>query len=205
MFQLPGTAPVPADALRGAPVDQLAASLLNKVLVRDDGRAGRIVEVEAYGGESDPASHAWRGRRTRNETMYGRAGLLYVYRSYGIHWCMNVVLGESDVAAAALVRAVEPVAGEDLMAAVRPLAKRAVDLCNGPGKLGAALGVEPEFDGIDLLEPLSPMTLVHDGVDPPDSPRGTPRVSITRAKDRRWRFAVAGNPWVSRGRPSGDG
>ena len=199
-----GSAPVPADALHGAPVEQLAASLLNKILVRDDGRAGRIVEVEAYDGESDPASHAWRGRRNRNETMFGRAGLLYVYRSYGVHWCMNVVLGERDVAAAALVRAVEPIAGQDLMAAVRPLVRRPVDICNGPGKLGAALGIDAGFDGIDLLEPSSPMTLQSVGMDPPDQMLVTTRVGISRATDRRWRFAVAGNPWVSKGRPAGD-
>lgn len=192
-----------AAALRGAPVEELAASILNLVLLRDDGRAGRIVEVEAYDGESDPASHAWRGRRPHNETLYGRAGLLYVYRSYGIHWCLNVVLGEEDVAAAALVRAVQPIGGLDLLEAARPAVKREVDMCNGPGKVGAAFGVDATYDGVDLLGPASPMTLVYDGVGPPVAPLVTSRVGISRATDRQWRFAVPGNPWVSRGRPTG--
>ncbi|MGH9091849.1 MAG: DNA-3-methyladenine glycosylase [Acidimicrobiales bacterium] len=191
--------------------DSLAVApwLLNKLLVRD-GRAARIVEVEAYRGEDDPASHAYRGRTRRNAVMYGPAGHLYVYFTYGMHWCANVVCGEEGVAGAVLLRAGAPVLGVEAMWAARPAARRERDLCSGPAKLCQALGVTGADDGADLVA--GPVRLVDDGVPPPRRPARGVRVGITAAADRRWRWWVAGDPHVSRGagvasrgRPGGPG
>ncbi|HMX67029.1 MAG TPA: DNA-3-methyladenine glycosylase, partial [Microthrixaceae bacterium] len=187
----------------------VAPRLLNALVsVRDpDGsvRVGRIVEVEAYRGERDPASHAYRGRTARNATMFGPPGLLYVYRSYGIHWCANVVAGVDGVAEAVLIRAVEPVAGLERMRGDRPGIARDVDLANGPGKLCAALAITGADDGVDLCGRRSRIRLVRDDVGPPARPVRTTRVGITRGVEHRWRFLVPGHPGVSRGRPSGGG
>jgi len=187
----------------------VAPRLLNALVsVSDtDGsvRVGRIVEVEAYRGERDPASHAYRGRTARNATMFGPPGLLYVYRSYGIHWCANVVAGVDGVAEAVLIRAVEPVAGLERMRGDRPGIARDVDLANGPGKLCAALAITGADDGVDLCGRRSRIRLVRDDVGPPARPVRTTRVGITRGVEHRWRFLVPGHPGVSRGRPSGGG
>lgn len=190
------------DVLAADPVE-VAPQLLNQVLVTPDG-AARIVEVEAYWGEHDPASHAHRGPTPRNATMFGRAGLLYVYRSYGIHWCANVVVGHEGAAAAVLLRAGEPLDGLGAMRARRPRVRRGVDLTNGPGKLCAALGIDGSADGDDLLDPDGAVRLCSDGTPPPATPLVTTRVGITRAVERPWRFVVPGSPWASRGRPAGD-
>ncbi len=163
--------------------------------------------VEAYYGERDPASHAFRGRTARNATMFGRAGLLYVYFSYGMHWCANVVCGEEGVAGAVLLRALEPVAGVEEMEKARAVRRRAGtppperDLCRGPANLTCALGIGKDHDGVDLLSPWSPVRLVDDGVPPPSGAalaRG-PRVGISRATELEWRFWVAGSRYDSRG------
>lgn len=176
---------------------ELAPALLGKVLVAGE-RAGRIVEVEAYRGEDDPASHAYRGPTARNAVMFGPAGHLYVYRSYGLHWCANVVAGATGVAGAVLVRALEPVAGIEAMARDRPAARRPVDVANGPGKACQALGVHGGHDGIDLTRARSAVRLLEDGVEPPAVPTAGPRVGITVAVDRPWRFSVPGSPFRSR-------
>ena len=187
----------------------VAPRLLNALVsVSDtDGsvRVGRIVEVEAYRGERDPASHAYRGPTARNATMFGPPGLLYVYRSYGINWCANVVAGVDGVAEAVLIRAVEPVAGLERMRGDRPGIARDVDLANGPGKLCAALAITGADDGVDLCGRRSRIRLVRDDVGPPARPVRTTRVGITRGVEHRWRFLVPGHPGVSRGRPSGGG
>ncbi|HNH95244.1 MAG TPA: DNA-3-methyladenine glycosylase [Microthrixaceae bacterium] len=187
----------------------VAPRLLNALVsVSDtDGsvRVGRIVEVEAYRGERDPASHAYRGPTARNATMFGPPGLLYVYRSYGIHWCANVVAGVDGVAEAVLIRAVERVAGLERMRGDRPGIARDVDLANGPGKLCAALAITGADDGVDLCGRRSRIRLVRDDVGPPARPVRTTRVGITRGVEHRWRFLVPGHPGVSRGRPSGGG
>lgn len=187
----------------------VAPRLLNALVsVSDtDGsvRVGRIVEVEAYRGERDPASHAYRGRTARNATMFGPPGLLYVYRSYGIHWCANVVAGVDGVAEAVLLRAIAPVAGLERMRGDRPGIARDVDLANGPGKLCAALAITGADDGVDLCGRRSRIRLVRDDVGPPARPVRTTRVGITRGVEHRWRFLVPGHPGVSRGRPSGGG
>ncbi len=164
---------------------------------------GVIVETEAYGGADDPASHAFAGRTGRNRSMFAGGGTLYVYRIYGIHWCANVVCGPVDEGAAVLLRAVRPETGLALMGRRRPKAMTPQDFGSGPGKLTAAFGVGAEHDGLDLLDPASPIRLVPPtDVDPiPSIVRG-PRIGISRAVERPWRFAVAGDPNVSRPRTS---
>lgn len=144
-----------------------------------------ITEVEAYGGVGDPASHAYRGRTPRTAPMYEAAGTLYVYRSYGIHWCANVVTGPEGEASAVLIRGGHPVVGADRM---RERRQRDDHLADGPGKVCAALGITGDDDGSSLID--GPVRLV------PDAPAGsfsietTPRVGISRAVDRPWRFVA---------------
>lgn len=196
----PSLVPVDQSLLSEAP-PLVAPALLNKVLWVD-GDSARIVEVEAYWGAHDPASHAFGGMTPRNETMFGRGGLLYVYRSYGMHWCANIVLEPEGEAAAVLLRAVEPLVGFERMSQRRPLVRRDHEVSNGPGKLCAALGIVGSDDGVDLLSPSSRIRLLDDGTSPPDDPLVTSRVGIARATENPWRFAVRSNPWVSKGRPS---
>jgi DNA-3-methyladenine glycosylase len=182
------------------PATDLAPLLLNKLLVRSDGRVGRVIEVEAYAGEDDPASHAYRGRTTRNLTMFGPAGHLYVYFSYGVHWCANVVGATEGTAQAVLLRALEPVGGVEAMRAARWRSQRRQvdrDLCRGPGRLCQAMGIDRSLDGADLLDSTGPLWLGDDGTEPPSQPLVTRRVGISAAQDRPWRFAVAGHPGVS--------
>ena len=172
----------------------LAPLLLNKLLVRG-GRAGRIVEVEAYAGAADPASHAFRGRTARNATMFGPPGRLYVYFSYGVHWCANVTCGNGN---AVLLRALAPLDGLDEMRADRPAARRDRDLANGPGKLGQALGIDRQLDGADLVTGDRGIVVVDDGTRPPAVPVATPRIGISVATERALRFYVPGDENVSR-------
>lgn len=178
----------------------VAPLLLNRLLVTADGRAGRIIEVEAYWGAQDPASHAYRGRTARNATMFRRGGHLYVYLSYGMHWCANVVCGPEGEAQAVLLRALEPVAGLELMRASRWRDQRRQDdrdLCRGPGRLCQAMGIDRSFDGTDLAGPSAPVWIADDGVQPPSSVAGTARVGISAGTDLPWRFALEGHPGVS--------
>jgi DNA-3-methyladenine glycosylase len=192
--------------LQGDPVTT-AQWLLNKVLSRGD-RAGRIVEVEAYHGADDAASHAYRGRTPRTAVMFGPPGYLYVYFTYGMHWCANVVCGPDGEAAAVLIRALEPLTGVEEMWEARPAARLERDLCNGPAKLCQALGITGADSGADLLtrprrsDPAAPgaglVRLQDDGTPPPRRPgRGT-RIGIRVATEKRWRFWVPGSPSVSR-------
>jgi DNA-3-methyladenine glycosylase len=178
-------------------VHEVAPDLIGVTLLVD-GVGGPIVEVEAYDQE-DPASHAYRGRTPRNAVMFGPAGYAYVYRSYGIHWCLNLVCDLEGRAEAALIRALEPTHG---LAAMRE--RRGVDavraLCSGPGKLCQALGVTREHDGLALDAP--PFELLH-RVEAPRIVTG-PRIGITRAAELSWRYGLEGSPFLSRTlRPAG--
>jgi DNA-3-methyladenine glycosylase len=175
----------------------VAPELLNKVLVHGP-RAGRIVEVEAYRGMDDPASHAFRGPTPRTEVMFGPPGHLYVYFTYGMHWCANAVTSRDGEAGAVLVRALAPLRGIEAMQAARPAARRPVDLANGPAKACQALGIDGTFDGADLVTADRTVTIVDDGVAPPDLPVAGPRVGISVAVDVPWRFSVPGDPHRSK-------
>ena len=182
---------------------QLAApSLLGEILVVGQ-RSGRIVEVEAYEGDNDGASHAARGRTSRTEVMFGPAGHLYVYKIYGMHWCANVVCGQAGEPGAVLIRAIEPIDGVEQMWPDRPKAKQLHDLGSGPGKLCAALAITGDYDGVDLLNSDSPVRLLSGQArEWPGPIVSGPRVGISKAVKRSWRFAVADNLHVSRPRPT---
>lgn len=177
---------------------EVAPDLLNKVLRRADGRSGRIVETEAYCGAVDPAAHSWRGRTARNASMFGRPGLLYVYFTYGMHWCCNPVCGEEGEGVAVLLRALAPLDGLAAMRAARPACRSDRDLCRGPARLCQAMGIDRAQDGIDLVDGAGGFSIVDDGVPPPEAPVVTLRVGITRATDQPWRWYVPGDPHVSR-------
>jgi DNA-3-methyladenine glycosylase len=198
-----GPAPTPAGS-RGAPlaraffarsVHEVAPDLIGATLLVD-GVGGVVVEVEAYAPD-DPASHSFRGPTARNAAMFGPPGHAYVYRSYGIHWCLNVVCCEPGVGAAVLLRALEPAHG------IREMrARRQVDgdllLCAGPGRLTEALGVTGRHDRLAL--DAAPFALR--SAPGPVEVAQAPRIGITRAADLPWRYALAGSPYVSRPLPS---
>ena len=175
----------------------LAPDLLNKLLVRG-ARAGRIVEVEAYAGGEDPGSHAFRGRTRRNATMFGRPGLLYVYFTYGMHWCANVVAGEEGVGVAVLLRALAPVAGLEEMRAARPAARADHGLCSGPARLCQALGITGRDDGADLVTGDGGLAILDDGTPPPVAPGNSVRIGLRAGADLPWRWFVPGEPNLSR-------
>ena len=199
-LQLVGT-PLPRRFYRRDP-REVAPQLLNKLLVSADGRVGRIVETEAYCGPLDAAAHSYRGQTPRNATMFGPPGHLYVYFTYGMHWCCNPVCGEPGEGVAVLLRALEPVAGLALMHAARAAARRERDLCSGPARLCQAFGISGAQDGIDLVSGAGGFGIVDDGMPPPLSPVVAPRVGIRHAADEPWRWYVAGNPHVSRALPT---
>ena len=168
------------------PAIDVAPDLLNKVMVSAE-RRGRIIEVEAYGGESDAGSHAWRGPTPRTQLMYGPPGYWYVYLSYGVHWCANVVVEDEGRASAVLIRAIEPLEGIGQMRADRG-SVRDRDLANGPGKLTKAMGFGGELNGAFIAT--SPVRLVDDGIAPPVKAITTPRIGLSehRAPETPWRF-----------------
>jgi DNA-3-methyladenine glycosylase len=174
-------------------VHEVAPALIGATLLFE-GVGGRIVEVEAYDHE-DPASHGFRGRTARNAAMFGPPGHAYVYRSYGIHWCLNLVCEEEGVASAVLVRALEPTHGLERIRARRGLDEPRL-LCAGPGRLCQALGIAREHDGLPLDRP--PFELRER--DPRTRMRvaAGARIGINRAAELPWRYALAGSPFVSR-------
>lgn len=172
---------------RGA--TDVAPDLLNKVLrvrTADGVASGRVVETEAYRSD-DPASHTFNGPSARNRVMFGPPGHLYVYLSYGIHRCANIVTGPVGDGQAVLLRAVTPLSGVELMRTRRGQPDRS--LANGPGKLCQALGIELDDDGTDLVDGEA-ITLLDDGTPPPAAPLVGPRVGITKAVDVPWRFRL---------------
>jgi DNA-3-methyladenine glycosylase len=177
-------------------VHEVAPALIGVTLLVD-GVGGRIVEVEAYDHE-DPASHGFRGRTERNASMFGPPGHAYVYRSYGIHWCLNFVCEDEGVANAVLVRALEPTHGLDAMRERRGLDDPRL-LCGGPGRLCQALGVTRAHDGLALDRP--PFELL--AAERPVEVVSGPRIGITRAAELPWRYAEAGSRFLSRALPRG--
>jgi DNA-3-methyladenine glycosylase len=178
----------------------VAPQLLNKILVRNDGRAGRIVEVEAYCGAEDPAAHSFRGQTARNATMFGAAGHLYVYFTYGMHWCANAVCGEVGEGVGVLMRAIEPLTGVERMRVARPGAKRDREIGSGPARLAQAFGITGDYDGADLVAGDRGIMIMSDGMAPPADAVAGPRIGISQAIDHPWRWHVPANPHVSRHR-----
>jgi len=179
----------PDDFAADAP--DVARALIGATL-RVDGVGGRIVETEAYDRE-DPASHSFAGPTVRNQAMFGPPGRAYVYRSYGIHWCLNFVCREDGHGAGVLIRALEPLAGIAAMRERRGLEDLRL-LCSGPGKLGQALAITRELNGLALDR--APFEVLA-------APAGVrivtgPRIGISRGLDKPWRFGLAGSPFVSR-------
>jgi DNA-3-methyladenine glycosylase len=177
-------------------VHEVAPDLIGATLLVD-GVGGRIVELEAYDQE-DPASHGHRGRTARNAAMFGPSGHAYVYRSYGIHWCLNLVCGGEGVPEAVLIRALEPTHGVDLQQRRRGV-EDVRALCSGPGKLCQALGITGEHDGLALDVP--PFRL-EERSEIPEIVTG-PRIGITRATELSWRYMSAGSAYLSRAAPRG--
>jgi DNA-3-methyladenine glycosylase len=183
------------------PAEQVARELLGATVVSTLAgarTAGRIVETEAYLGYDDPASHGYRNRRhAQNEALFGPPGTWYVYLSYGMHWCANLVCGATGQASAVLLRALEPVQGLTVMRERRgAVADR--QLCSGPGKLCQALAITRDQDGLSMRR--SGAVVLSAG-EPPAAIIAAPRIGITKAMDWPLRFVVYGSPWVSRGAP----
>ena len=175
-------------------VHDVAPRLVGALLLVD-GVGGTIVEVEAYHPE-DPASHAFRGRTPRNASMFGPPGHAYVYRSYGVHWCLNLVCEEEGTAAAVLIRALEPTHGLERMRERRRTDNERL-FCAGPGRLCEALAVTGAHDGAALDEPPFELRARAGQVEVV----ATPRIGITRAADLPWRYVLAGSRFVSRPLP----
>jgi DNA-3-methyladenine glycosylase len=184
------------------PAVEVAPDLLGRTLVRrlpDGARlAGRITEAEAY-EPGDPASHGFRGPTPRNGSMFGVAGHLYVYFTYGNHWMMNVVTRSPGEGSAVLLRAAEPLEGIEIMATSRGRALP-TELCSGPGKLAQAMSVDRSLDGTDLVSGRD-VWIEHGTPVPAEAVRSSARVGVRVGLEPQWRFFVAGDPFVSRGRP----
>ena len=181
------------------PLD-VAPELVGKLFVAGS-RSGTIVEVEAYRGTDDPASHGYRGVTPRTEVMYGPPGRLYVYFSYGMHWCANVVCAPDGVCGAVLLRAAEPISGIDAMRAARTKARLDRDLCSGPAKLCQALGIAGEHTGLDLTTAELGVEVRDDGFAPEQWGTSTRiGLSVGKGETLPWRFYVPGSPHVS-GKP----
>ncbi|MDH5822855.1 DNA-3-methyladenine glycosylase [Luteimonas sp. RD2P54] len=166
---------------------EVAPDLVHRVFAVADGRAGRIVEVEAYRGADDPAAHSFRGRTARNATMFGPPGHLYVYLSYGLHWCCNATCGNGT---GVLIRAVRPLAGIGKMREARGRPRREADLANGPGKVGQAFGIDRGHDGEDLVAG-ERVAILDDGHHDARPLLVTPRIGISKAADFPWRWVAA--------------
>ncbi|GLW66973.1 putative 3-methyladenine DNA glycosylase [Actinomadura rubrobrunea] len=186
------------------PVVEVARDLLGRVLAHrtDEGEvAVRLSEVEAYAGPLDPASHAYRGRTPRTEVMFGPPGHAYVYFTYGMHFCVNLVCGPDGTASAVLLRAGEIVAGEDLARRRRPRST-VRDLARGPARLCQALAIVREHNGLDVCSPDGELRIMAgEGPVDPSLIRTGPRTGVNGGKETPWRFWIDGDPTVSPYRP----
>jgi DNA-3-methyladenine glycosylase len=200
-----GFEPLPRE-FYARPVLTVARDVIGKVLVHDSPEglvAGRIVEAEAYRGPEDRAAHSFGGRRTeRTEVMFGAPGLAYVFFVSGMHWHVNLVTTREGAPHAVLLRAAEPLCGQELMAARRGVPAHQVNLCNGPGKLCEAFGIDRRHYGADLTQ--GSLFLSH-GTGPRPKLGRSARIGVDYAEawaEKPWRFFELGSRWVSRGRPS---
>ncbi|MBC7601542.1 MAG: DNA-3-methyladenine glycosylase [Ramlibacter sp.] len=175
--------------------DEIARMLIGTTLLVD-GAGGRIVETEAY-DRLDPASHSFSGPTPRNEVMFGPPGRVYVYRSYGIHWCLNFVCREKGHGAGVLIRAIEPTHGIDLMRARRGM-DDVRQLCSGPGKLGQALAITRALNGMRLDQSPFGVLVAENELDRTVKVVAGPRIGITKAMEVHWRFGEAGSKFLSR-------
>lgn len=183
------------------PATAVAPDLLGRVLARRSGSGEvlrvRIVETEAYEPD-DPASHSFRGPTRRNASMFGRPGHLYVYFTYGMHWCANAVCGDDGVGVAVLLRAAEPLEGLEAMWARRPKAKRERDLLAGPARLCQAFELTGAEDGCDLVRASHGVALVDDGTPPPSSPIVGPRIGLSVGAELPWRWCTPASLHLSK-------
>lgn len=186
------------------PTITVAKDLPGKYIVRKYRNVflvGRIVEVEAYLGEKDPASHAYRGKTKRNEVMFSEGGHLYVYFTYGMHFCANVVTEKKDKGRAVLLRAIEPIEGISTMLQNRRLKKgmggngETASISNGPAKLCEAFAIKREHNGTDLLG--EKIFIAEGETISPSNIASSTRIGIKNGKDKKWRFYIKGNRWVS--------
>ncbi len=181
----------------------VARELLGKVFFRKYEGAllsGRIVEVEAYHEEGDEAAHSYNGRRPRNEVMFREGGRLYVYFTYGMHFCMNVVTEEEGVGAAVLIRGIEPLEGIDTMRELRGHPRREHDLTNGPAKICQAFGIARAENGLPLDGAV--LGIANAPAIPATHVMTSSRIGISRSRVLPWRMYVEDSPWVSRARPA---
>lgn len=176
----------------------VAPKLLGKILINKKlGVSGKIVEVEAYGGMDDPASHAYKSKTARNASMFGPPGHLYVYFTYGMHWCSNIVCLPQGDPGAVLIRALVPLTGLEIMHHRRNSDIRK-NLCNGPAKLSQAIGITKDLDGVSLFDPGQNLVIVENkdlacfGIS-----QGR-RIGISKAKDFAWRWWITGEPNISK-------
>jgi len=179
------------------PTLRVAKELLGKYLVVEkegDYVSGKIVETEAYIGKNDPASHAYRGLTPRTRLMFGKPGFTYIYLTYGMYYCLNFVTEKAGFPAAVLIRAVEPKEGVDLMIKRRKT-KKIENLTNGPGKLCIAFGLDKSLNGADLC---SDLIWVEDREDKTDRIVSASRIGINEGKDKKWRFYIPENGFVSK-------
>ena len=190
--------PIPREFYEKHVVD-VSKNLLGKLLIRVYNQhvlIGRIVETEAYRGEDDPASHAYRGRTPRNAIMFGKPGVAYIYLIYGMYHCLNVIAEPEGHAAGVLIRAIEPLKGVEIMKQLRGTKKTKI-LTNGPGKLAKALAIDKSFNGVDLTR-RNALFIAHQHQKETFDIVETTRVGIKVGLDRKWRFYIKGNVFVSR-------
>ncbi|MER5951032.1 DNA-3-methyladenine glycosylase [Streptomyces sp. NPDC001904] len=206
MIAAPDRTPLPRDFF-DRPVLDVAPDLLGRTLVRrtPDGPIElRITEVEAYDGANDPGSHAYRGRTARNSVMFGQPGHVYVYFTYGMWHCMNLVCGEEGRASAVLLRAGEITRGAEIARKRRLSARNDKELAKGPARLATALGVDRSLDGTDACaaDPDSPLTVLYGTSTPADQVRTGPRTGVSGPGGiHPWRFWIPNDPTVSPYRP----